>query len=133
MPGGVPPGGMPPGGMPPGAMPTVPPGPPGPEQGQGQLFGQQAMGKMLRELEKMGYVARNVDSKDKRAKEITLTELGVKLAQDSLAVYDEVHAFYVAKVGESELAALEAQLRRAVGKLALEYLPESWQQRQDPG
>lgn len=92
---------------------------------------QQAMGKMLRELEKMGYVARNVDAQDKRAKEITLTELGVKLAQDSLAVYDEVHAFYIAKVGEAELGDLEAQLRSAVGKLALDYLPESWQNRQD--
>ena len=35
---------------------------------------QQAMGKMLKELERMGYVARDVDSGDKRAKEIRLTD-----------------------------------------------------------
>ena len=37
---------------------------------------QQAMGKMLKELELMGYVVRNIDQGDKRAKEITLTARG---------------------------------------------------------
>lgn len=87
---------------------------------------QQAMGKMLKELERMGYVTRNVDSGDKRAKDITLTERGVKLAEDSLEVVEEVRTFYASKIGESDLNALEEQLRRAVRDLELEYLPESW-------
>ncbi|MDX1734993.1 MAG: MarR family transcriptional regulator, partial [Halioglobus sp.] len=37
---------------------------------------QQAMGKMLKELERLGYIARDIDSGDKRAKEIRLTERG---------------------------------------------------------
>lgn len=87
---------------------------------------QQAMGKMLKELERTGYVARDIDSGDKRAKEIRLTERGVALAADSLAVVDEVRAYYAVKIGIEPLDALEASLRDAVKNLRLEYLPESW-------
>ncbi|MEJ2531569.1 MAG: MarR family transcriptional regulator [Halioglobus sp.] len=87
---------------------------------------QQAMGKMLKELERMGYVARAVDSGDKRAKEIRLTERGVRLAADSLQVMEEVRSYYARKIGERELAELESNLREAVRKLSLDYLPESW-------
>lgn len=87
---------------------------------------QQAMGKMLKELERMGYITRDIDSSDKRAREICLTEKGVQLAIDSLEVVDEVQAHYVEKIGEQELCQLEEQLREAVKKLELHYLPESW-------
>ena len=87
---------------------------------------QQAMGKMLKELERMGYVTRDLDSEDKRAKEIKLTELGIQLAADSLEVVAEVRQYYAEKIGERELASLEASLREAMCKLELDYLPESW-------
>ena len=87
---------------------------------------QQAMGKMLKELERMGYVSRDLDSEDKRAKEIKLTELGIQLAADSLEVVAEVRQYYAEKIGERELANLEASLREAMCKLELDYLPESW-------
>jgi len=87
---------------------------------------QQAMGKMLKELERMGYVARDVDSEDKRAKEIRLTERGVQLAIDSMEVVDEVRLHYADKIGSLELEKLETSLREAVRKLELDYLPESW-------
>jgi DNA-binding MarR family transcriptional regulator len=87
---------------------------------------QQAMGKMLKELERMDYVFRDIDSGDKRAKEIKLTDRGVKLAQDCLEVLTEVEALYATKVGADELRALETQLRSVVDKLSLDYLPESW-------
>jgi DNA-binding MarR family transcriptional regulator len=87
---------------------------------------QQAMGKMLKELERMGYVARDIDGNDKRAKAIRLTEKGVQLAADSLEVVDETRAYYADKIGAQELDELEQRLRSAVRKLELEYLPESW-------
>ena len=87
---------------------------------------QQAMGKMLKELEQMGYVTRAVDDNDRRAKEIRLTELGIKLAADSLAAVDQTRLHYEDKIGAEELALLEEQLRLAMQKLELEYLPESW-------
>lgn len=87
---------------------------------------QQAMGKMLKELERMGYVIRDVDSGDKRAKEIRLTERGVQLASDSLAVVEEVRAYYAHKIGQAEFEQLESLVRNAIRKLELHYLPESW-------
>lgn len=87
---------------------------------------QQAMGKMLKELERMGYVTRDIDSGDKRAKEIRLTQRGISLAADSLEVVDQVRAYYALKIGSQSLDELEANLRHAVRKLQLEYLPESW-------
>lgn len=87
---------------------------------------QQAMGKMLKELERMGYVARDIDSGDKRAKEIKLTERGIALAADSLEVVAEVQARYAEKIGAERLAQLESDLRNAVRRLELDYLPESW-------
>lgn len=87
---------------------------------------QQAMGKMLKELERMGYVARDVDSGDKRAKEIRLTQRGVELAMDSLEVVEEVRSYYAEKIGAQQLTTLENSLRDAVRKLDLDYLPESW-------
>jgi DNA-binding MarR family transcriptional regulator len=87
---------------------------------------QQAMGKMLKELERMGYVTRDIDTDDKRAKVISLTQRGVELAVDSLAVFDEVREHFEFKIGAEALDHLESSLRNAVQKLELEYLPESW-------
>ncbi len=87
---------------------------------------QQAMGKMLKELERMGYVVRDPDPSDRRAIEIHLTQRGIELAADSLQVVDEVYALYAAKIGAKKLSELEERLREAVGLLELEYLPESW-------
>ena len=87
---------------------------------------QQAMGKMLKELERMGYIARDIDSGDKRAKEIKLTERGIALAADCLDVVADIRSQYAAKIGAERLAQLEADLRTAVKHLDLEYLPESW-------
>ncbi|NQX88952.1 MAG: winged helix DNA-binding protein [Halioglobus sp.] len=87
---------------------------------------QQAMGKMLKELERMGYVARDIDGSDKRAKEIRLTQRGIDLATASLAVVDEVRAYYADKIGPGLFNSLEGELREAVRKLHLDYLPDTW-------
>jgi DNA-binding MarR family transcriptional regulator len=87
---------------------------------------QQAMGKMLKEIERMGYVARDVDSMDKRAKEIRLTAKGIKLAEDSMVIVNNVRRDYEQKIGKDDLAQLENMLRKAVKKIKLSYLPESW-------
>mgnify|MGYP001822246132 CR=1 FL=1 len=87
---------------------------------------QQAMGKMLKELEQKGYITRAIDTGDKRAKEIKMTEKGIELTLVSLKIVDEIHEQYVELIGEQELYDLEERLRDAVGKLNLDYLPESW-------
>ncbi len=87
---------------------------------------QQAMGKMLKEVERLGYISRDVDANDKRAKEIKLTSKGVAMVEDSLEVVEEVRQYYAERVGEAQLNQLEELLRNAVKKIDLEYLPESW-------
>jgi len=87
---------------------------------------QQAMGKMLKEVERMGYITRDIDTGDKRAKEIRLTKQGIDLVRDSMEVVDEVREYYAEKVGAEQLDQLEARLREAVHKIDLDYLPESW-------
>lgn len=87
---------------------------------------QQAMGKMLKEVERNGYIERGVDKKDKRAKEIRLTQKGVDMVGVSMEVVDEVRQYYSQKIGAKELDHLEYTLREAVNKLDLEYLPQSW-------
>jgi len=87
---------------------------------------QQAMGKMLKELERIGYVARDVDGIDKRAKEIRLTPAGIALVEESMKAVEEVRQEYAHRIGEEELNELENRLRNAVNKLKLDYLPESW-------
>lgn len=87
---------------------------------------QQAMGKMLKEVERMGYITRGIDSVDKRAKEIRLTAKGIQLVEEGIEVVEEVRCYYAQRVGEDELDQLENQLRVAVNKIGLEYLPESW-------
>lgn len=87
---------------------------------------QQAMGKMLKELERMGYLARDVDSGDKRAKAIRLTQRGEELAREAVAAVEETRAYYAQKIGQPELAQLENSLRDAMGRLDLDYLPPAW-------
>ncbi len=87
---------------------------------------QQAMGKILKELERIGYIVRDIDSNDKRAKKIRLTDRGLQLVEDSLQVVADVRAHYVSQVGEEALANLEGQMSKVVSGIKLEYLPESW-------
>jgi DNA-binding MarR family transcriptional regulator len=87
---------------------------------------QQAMGKMLKEMERMGYVARDIDSGDKRAREIRLTDKGIALVRDCEAVVEAVRSHYASKAGEAQLVQLEECLRHAIGKLEFDYLPRSW-------
>jgi DNA-binding MarR family transcriptional regulator len=87
---------------------------------------QQAMGKTLKELEHRGYIVRRIDSTDKRAKAIELTEKGRALAHSTLRIQAQVRQDYAARIGANELDALEQQLRSALGKLKLDYLPETW-------
>ena len=87
---------------------------------------QQAMGKMLKEIERLGYIVRGIDSDDKRAKEIRMTERGIHMQETALQVVQEIRADYARRIGEEEFEELEERLRRAVGKLQLHWLPESW-------
>ncbi|MBN4055352.1 MarR family transcriptional regulator [bacterium AH-315-K03] len=80
---------------------------------------QQAMGKLVKEMEQVGYVKRHTDTSDKRAKIIELTELGELLVNDSLQIVDEVITEYALSLGEEGVAELERVLRLSINKLGL--------------
>jgi DNA-binding MarR family transcriptional regulator len=71
---------------------------------------QQAVGKLVRELERMGYVDCKVDESDKRAKLIRLSPRGLQLTNDLEEIIEEVRSEYRSVLGENGLAAFEEQL-----------------------
>lgn len=93
---------------------------------------QQAMGKLVKEMERVGYVKRHVDESDKRAKIIELTEMGVTLVNDSMEIVDEIIAEYTAAMGQNGIDELELTLRKSVSALNLNFLAESWHNQGNP-
>jgi DNA-binding MarR family transcriptional regulator len=87
---------------------------------------QQAMGKLVKEMERVGYVKRHVDDTDKRAKIIQLTARGEQLVNDSMEIVDEITADYTQAMGAENFETLKRSLRAAVKSRGLRYLPESW-------
>jgi len=92
---------------------------------------QQAMGKTLRELEKLGYIERFIDEADRRARAIRLTPRGTQLVEDAVASAEEVRREYAAKIGRAELDELDARMRDAAIRLELDYLPPDWARDRD--
>ncbi len=87
---------------------------------------QQAMGKMLKELERIGYIVRDIDGSDRRAKKIRPTERGVQLMRDSMDAVDEIRQYYAERVGEEALQDLEECLSECVRHIDLASLSNSW-------
>ena len=80
---------------------------------------QQAMGKLVKEMESEGYVRRQIDESDKRAKLIELTELGQRLVSDSMEIVDEILEEYRQAMGEEGIDELDKALRSSASALAL--------------
>ena len=83
---------------------------------------QQAMGKMLKEMERIGYIVRDIDGSDRRAKKIRPTQRGLDLMRDSAEAVDEVRTFYLEQVGEQTLGELENCLADCVSRMDLASL-----------
>jgi DNA-binding MarR family transcriptional regulator len=69
------------------------------------------------ELERLGYVRREPDPADGRAKLVVPTERALAAERTAREVIAEMRATWAALVGEEELATLEAGLRRLRGAL----------------
>ena len=80
---------------------------------------QQAMGKLVKELERMGYVSRTVDESDGRAKIITLTDLGLKFVDDNIEAIDEIATEYADTMGDEQMESLSRALKSAVKSLGV--------------
>jgi DNA-binding MarR family transcriptional regulator len=71
----------------------------------------QAVGQLVADLERQGYVARAVDPRDRRAVLVTYTAAGHRFLADAAAVKDEIEAEYAAILGPDRLRELRATLR----------------------
>jgi DNA-binding MarR family transcriptional regulator len=75
----------------------------------------QAMGELVDDLVRLGYVARTPDPSDGRAKLIVLTDRGFEALQDALDTIIDLEADLEAELGRAGLVRLRATLRRIAG------------------
>jgi DNA-binding MarR family transcriptional regulator len=85
---------------------------------------QQATGKLVRDLERAGYVHSHPDACDKRSRIIHLTSTGTKLQSDLIEAISEVREEFIEILGDSGLLSFEQQLRNAANALAFDALPK---------
>jgi MarR family transcriptional regulator, temperature-dependent positive regulator of motility len=78
---------------------------------------QQATGKLVRDLERAGYIYSHPDIRDKRSRIIQLTPAGVQLQADIAEVLYEVRGEFQEVLGNGELDNFEQQLRNATSAL----------------
>lgn len=77
----------------------------------------QAMGKLVDQLEAVGYVTRVPDPEDGRAKIVCFSETGLKLLQDSSDVVESIWQEYASLIGEDDLVQLRDQLERLLRQI----------------
>jgi DNA-binding MarR family transcriptional regulator len=92
---------------------------------------QQAMGKLVKEMESIGYIKRRVDESDKRAKIIELTDKGKVLVNDSIEIVDEIIAEYTDCMGQDGVDELEQALQQAVNALGLNLIERAFRHHQE--
>ena len=78
----------------------------------------QAMGQLVRELTLLGYVELWQDRTDRRAKLVTYTEKGRRLAGDAALVVADVHAEFKQALGKGGMKDLRKLLSKLADKLA---------------
>ncbi len=78
----------------------------------------QAMGQLVRELTLLGYVELWQDRTDRRAKLVTYTEKGRRLAGDAARVVADVHAEFKRALGKGGMKSLRKLLSKLADKLA---------------
>jgi DNA-binding MarR family transcriptional regulator len=74
----------------------------------------QMMGRLVRELEELGYVSAVPDPADRRAVIVSLTERGWTFRRDADDASDQMVGRYVGAMGAARVRALEETLRRLI-------------------
>ncbi len=70
----------------------------------------QAMGQLLDEVERLGYVERTPDPSDGRAKIVKFTKKGLKLMQHGTEIGDDIQNRYAKLIGDKKMQRLRALL-----------------------
>jgi DNA-binding MarR family transcriptional regulator len=77
----------------------------------------QAVGQLVQELERLGYVTRQADPRDGRAILVTFTETGRQLLRDGLAIIQEIEEEDTKILGEEGVRDLHTLLNRLLSHL----------------
>lgn len=86
----------------------------------------QAAGKTVDRLVELGYAERGADAADGRRKLVRLTPRGVDALTRSAAVFEELRAEWVERLGVERMRALEADLGSVVPPAAIRVDAASW-------
>lgn len=82
----------------------------------------QAMGELVEDLERLGYVARRADPADRRAKLVFLTDAGEAATRQGISALDELEAQWTAHLGPANAAALRAALATLVASFGAAHV-----------
>ena len=74
----------------------------------------QMMGRLVRELEALGYLATATHPDDQRAVVVTMTELGQSIRTEAAAVIAELEADYAVLLNDPDLASLKGALQSII-------------------
>jgi DNA-binding MarR family transcriptional regulator len=74
----------------------------------------QMMGRLVRELEALGYLSTATHPDDQRAVVVTMTELGQSIRAEAAAVIAELEADYAVLLNDPDLASLKGALQRII-------------------
>jgi DNA-binding MarR family transcriptional regulator len=75
----------------------------------------QAVGEVVAELERLGYVERTDDPDDRRAKVIRLTDLGADAQRAGLAIFAEMEREWAERYGAERVAVVRELLEEIAG------------------
>ena len=82
---------------------------------EGAGMSKQAVGEVVDNLEKLGYVERAQDPQDGRAKVIRLTELGADAHRTALGIFDEIERDWAERYGADRVAVMRELLEEMAG------------------
>lgn len=80
---------------------------------------QQAIGKQVRSLQKMGYITISSDSNDKRVRRVSFSDRGYIFIEDLISSFEQIKQDYIKKAGSRNFEALLAQLQSFISELKL--------------
>ncbi len=87
---------------------------------------QQGMGKTLRELEILGYIERAIDTTDRRAKAIKLTEDGQKVSNSIAKSYAKLKKQHAKLIGQEDMDSLCRVLDELVSEAKIDTPAPFW-------
>ncbi|MFC9786919.1 MarR family winged helix-turn-helix transcriptional regulator [Rhodococcus sp. NPDC127528] len=96
------------------------------EVGRRLGISKQAAGKTIDRLESLGYVARQPDPSDARAKRVELTDRGIDSLRRSAIIFDELQADWASTIGQGRLRALEDDLRTVTAGQVFRLDAQAW-------